>query len=340
MNHRTTGIFLFLSSVIIVCWLLRLLQVVFIPLVMAIFISILLSPLVARLTRLRLPHVLAVTLAIFVAVAVTYLGAMFIFKNLASFQGEFPRYETRIKNMISKAKALSKLEVGPINQETVRAEINRLSLSGIVGGVLNSALSFFTYLLFTIIFALYFLLGSRSFPHKVRRAFPPDRAEAVIQSLRDITHQVQRYILLKTLTSILTGGCMLVLCLAFGIDFAVTWSFFAILLNFIPTIGMFIAGLAPPVMALIQYGSWSMVFWIVVISLVIFMTLGNFLEPKVLGESVNLSPLVALLSLLFWGWLWGPAGMFVAIPVTALIKSTCDHVEGLRPIGVLMGREV
>ena len=132
---------------------------------------------------------------------------------------------------------------------------------------------------------------------------------------------------------------MVVVCLIFGIDFAVTWGFFTALLNFIPTIGVFAACIPPPLMVLIQDGSWGTVFWVVLCLFAVMMTLGNIVEPIILGDSVNLSPLVALLAIIFWGWLWGPAGMLVSIPITALIKFTCDHVAGLKPVGVLMGGE-
>jgi predicted PurR-regulated permease PerM len=179
-------------------------------------------------------------------------------------------------------------------------------------------------------------MGSPKLPDKIRKAFPAEQAHTINQAVSSISVQVQRYIWAKTFTSIITGASMLLLCLIFSIDFAVTWGFFMFLLNYIPTIGPLIGAIPPLLVLLIKTGSWVHVVWAAVIMLAVFLTLGNYIEPVILGESVNLSPLVALCAIIFWGWLWGPAGMLVAVPITAVFKFTCDNVSILKPLGVLM----
>lgn len=339
MTNRVLTVFLGLSVAVIICWLLQVLKFVFLPIVMAVFITFLLNPLVKLLTRFKVPLFLAVTLTIMVAMLVGHLAGTILLSRLVAFQDQFPKYEIRLSEMISQAKELQDLSLGPINADSIRRELGKLSLSSTVGSALNSFFTFLTYILFTIVLVIYFLMGSPSMPNKIRRAFSQDRAERINNSMENISRQVRRYILAKTMTSILTGGIVTGICLAFQIDFPVTWGFFTFLLNFIPTIGVFIACVPIPVMSLIQYGDWAGVLWITLILIAVMMTLGNLIEPKILGDSVNLSPLVVLFSLIIWGWLWGPAGMIVAVPITALLKSTCDHIDGLRPVGVLLGRE-
>ncbi len=95
----------------------------------------------------------------------------------------------------------------------------------------------------------------------------------------------------------------------------------------------------PTLVAVIQFADWIMPLWVLITLAVVLTVMGNFIEPRILGESVNLSPLAALFALIFWGWMWGAAGMVIAVPLTAMIKFTLDHIDGLRPLGVMMGGE-
>ena len=337
MPQRSLTIFLGLAITILMGWLLMTLRFVFLPLVLAVFITFLLTPLVNWLTRRKIPLFIASAVTIILAVMVLYLTGTMVLKSLVAFQSEFPKYELQIQGMVGRAEQLADLNIGPLTNERLREELSRLSLSSVVGSILNSFFSFLTYLVFTFVFVIYFLTGSPRLPEKIKRSFSPQRAETINQAVNSIGRQVQRYIWAKTLTSIITGGLMIIICLIFKVDFPITWGFFTFLLNWIPTLGVFIASIPPPILVLISTGSWVTALWVVVILSAVFLTLGNYIEPIILGESVNLSPLMALFALIFWGWLWGPAGMIVAVPVTAMVKFTCDNVEELRPLGVLMG---
>ena len=123
-----------------------------------------------------------------------------------------------------------------------------------------------------------------------------------------------------------------------GVDFAVTWGALAFFLNFIPTVGSIVASIPPILLALIQFYPS---FWPGIITLFSVMTIqlgmGNALAPKLMGDHLNLSPVVVLLSLLFWGWLWGIVGALLSIPIAAAIKIVCENIETLHPISVMMG---
>ena len=338
MITRAQSVFLGLASAVIIGWLLQVLKFVMLPAVIAAFITFLLIPMVSWLTRRKVPHALASSIAIILTVLLIYLLGNIVLQSLVSFQEQFPNYETRINEMISRVENLAHLEIGPINNDRLKQELGRLSLSSVVGSILNSFFTFLTYLVFTLVFAIFFLLGSTKLPKKIELAFKPDQAARINEAIENISRQVQKYIWAKTITSIITGASMTAACLGFGVDFPITWGFFTFLLNFIPTVGVIAASIMPPIVHLVQYGSLGTTLWLIAVLLTVFLALGNIVEPWILGDSVNISPLVALLSLIFWGWLWGPAGMIVAVPVTASIKFSCDHVEGLRPIGVMMGR--
>ena len=337
MRDRFLTLFAGIGLLVIIGWLLKVLMFVFLPLVIAVFISFLLNPLVAWLTRHKVPLSLAVALTLFLASCVLFLAGTMVLNSLVSFQDEFPRYENKIESMVTRARQIQKINIGPLNQERLQVELSRLSLSSAAGYILNSFFSFLTYLLFTLVFVIYFLVGSPKVAAKINQAFSPPQAATVNRALENITHQVQKYIWAKTLTSIVTGGMMIIVCLIYDVDFAITWGFFTFLLNFVPTIGVFFASIPPPLVALINSGSWITALWVALTLTAVMLALGNIIEPRILGESVNLSPLVALLALIFWGWLWGPAGMIIAVPLTSMFKFTCDHVGALRPLGVLMG---
>jgi predicted PurR-regulated permease PerM len=123
-----------------------------------------------------------------------------------------------------------------------------------------------------------------------------------------------------------------------GVDFAVTWGALAFFLNFIPTVGSIMASIPPILLALVQFYPSL---WPGIITLITVMTIqlgmGNALAPKVMGDQLNLSPVVVLLSLLFWGWLWGIVGALISIPIAAAIKIICENIETLHPISVMMG---
>jgi predicted PurR-regulated permease PerM len=336
-NNKLITVFFSLALTIVVVWLLKMLQFVFLPLVLATFVAFLLNPLVMKLTRIKVPHPLAVTVAVLVGVLAVYLLGTIVSTSLTSFQRDLPRYERKIQDTIDQVQKLTEINVGPLTNQRLRRELNKWSVSPLIGYVVGSFLTLASLTLFTFVFTIYFLAGTPKLPHKIRQAFPPALAETINQAIENITDQVQKFIMAKTLTSFITGGMMVVVCLLFGVDFAITWGFFMFLLNWIPTIGVLAACVPPPVLLLIATGNWPLVFWLVVVEMIVFQTLGTYIEPKILGDSVNLSPLVALLALIFWGWIWGPAGMIVGVPVTALLKFTFDNLDSLRPVGALMG---
>jgi predicted PurR-regulated permease PerM len=145
------------------------------------------------------------------------------------------------------------------------------------------------------------------------------------------------YLFLQLVISLATGVIVWFSLSLIGVDFAVTWGAMAFFLNFIPTVGSILASVPPILVALVQFPSiWPAVGTAVVL-LMIQMTIGNVVAPKVLGERLNLSPVVVLISLVFWGWLWGVVGALLSVPIASAIKIVCGNVEPLRPISILMG---
>ena len=188
------------------------------------------------------------------------------------------------------------------------------------------------------IFLVFLLLGKPYFNYKVKKAFAPLYATRIISILNSIAGEIGRYLSVQFLISLATGILVWLALMFLGVQFAITWGALAFLLNFIPTVGSIIASVPPVLLALVQFhpSYWQSIATLLVL-LTIQMSIGNVLAPKVLGDQLNLSPVVVLLSLVFWGWLWGIAGAILSVPIASAVKIVCEHIEPLHPIAVMMG---
>ncbi len=182
------------------------------------------------------------------------------------------------------------------------------------------------------------LLGKPYFQSKIERAFPDSQGETVNRVTVSIASQISRYLYIKLMLSLLTGALVWGVLRVMGVDFPITWAVLAFLLNFIPTVGSIVATVPPVLLALVQfYPNLWMAGAVLLVLALIQQVIGNFVEPKLMGENLNLSPVVILLSLVFWGWLWGITGALLSVPIAAAIKIVCENIEMLQPISVLMG---
>ena len=334
---RVRTVFLFLAVAMIIGWLLVNLKFIFLPLLLALFGTFLLSPPADWLHRRGAPRPLAAALTLAAAAALIWLGGRYIAGSFMAFSDGFPKYEQRLAFLVGQARELTD-HFPFLTADRLKAALSGASLAGLVGDTLNSFVTVIGYLLVTLIFLMYFLPAYPLIPAKLRRAFPDQRGPLLCRAFEIIGRQVQSYIQAKTVTSLITGLGVALTCLAFGVDFALTWGVFAAALNFVPTIGALLSALPPAAVCFIQpeLGGLSTALWLAaVLALVMFLT-GNILEPLILGQSVNLSPTASLLALFLWGWLWGAVGMIIAVPAMAVVKFTCDNVASLRPLGVLL----
>ena len=184
------------------------------------------------------------------------------------------------------------------------------------------------------------MLGGRdSLMIRVKGAFSERRSEELISIVKSIENQVQHYLVLKTFVSFLTAVISGLIIYAGGFDFLLFSVLLIFILNFIPNIGSVIATAFPILTGLLKYG-FSMKVLIVSVGLMLTqMIVGNVIEPKFAGKNLDISPMVILISLIFWGYVWGITGMMLAVPLTSAIKIIFAHVELLKPISKLMSAE-
>jgi predicted PurR-regulated permease PerM len=189
-----------------------------------------------------------------------------------------------------------------------------------------------------VLFVVFFLFEAVFIMRKLDLAFENKRAGQIKKISIDVASQISRYLSLKFVISLVTGVIVAAGLRLVNLEFAVVWGIIQFILNFIPNIGSIAAGIGATLFALIQF--WPNPAPVVVVGLIMLgtnMIIGNVLEPKIMGDNLGLSPIVVLMSLLIWGWLWGFAGMILAVPMMVIIKIVCENIEVLEPISILLG---
>ncbi len=308
-------------------------QSVFLPLVIAWLLSYILSPVVRFLTNRRIPFSLAIVVVLVILLVVALLGGSFLSSRVASFVQTFPVYYERLANIVRDVSPRVGLPADIVDLNDWGVEIRSYLLS-----LTRPVLTLTSKTVMVVIILVFILIGSPYTEYKVRKAFSAQSCDRVLLILASISKQIGRFLSVMTLISAFTGFCVWVALTALGVDFAATWGILAFMLNFIPTVGSIVASIPPILVAVVQfYPNTLLALAVAGALLVIQFTLGNILTPKVMGDNLNLSPVVILVSLLFWGWLWGVAGALLSMPIAAIIRIVCENVKQLNMLSVLMG---
>jgi predicted PurR-regulated permease PerM len=332
-RNKISFIFLGILVLVAVGVVLKYAGAAVLPLIIAWLVSFLIGPVVNFMTDRKVPATLAVFIVLIFLIGIIYLSGTFLYTRLTAFAAAYPEYHTRMTELIATLTERLNLGFDPLAGINWGQNVGRflVTLSG-------SLFAFASKLILVIIFLFFILLGKPFFKYKLRKTFPDERAVQLSHITLSITGQIRRYLSWQFVISFCTG-CLVWLALSLiGVDFAVTWGALAFFLNFIPTVGSIAASIPPILLALIQFypSLWPGVITFFSL-LTIQLSIGNGIAPKVLGDQLNLSPVVILLSLLFWGWLWGIVGALLSIPITAAIKIVCENIEPLQPISVMMG---
>lgn len=188
-----------------------------------------------------------------------------------------------------------------------------------------------------LVYILFLLIEQRSFEHKLHRLLPdPVHAARARNVLHEIERRIETYLRIKTLMSVLTGGCSYAVLAFFGVDYAGFWALLIFLLNYIPNIGSILGVVFPTLLALVQFDDLFRTLVMAGLLASLQVVIGNLLEPKLMGQRLNLSPLVIIVSLAFWGSVWGVAGLFLSVPLTMMIAIACAQVRTLRPVAIML----
>ncbi|MBN1475553.1 AI-2E family transporter [Candidatus Sumerlaeota bacterium] len=328
-DQRLQTICLLTLSAIALAAALHWLSSVLIPFTLAIFLAIALSPVINfQVRRLRFPRPLAVLITILLVFLFSAVVGQVVLSSMRQLVANADIYQQRVEELLQETTSsplLQRLGVDP------ESEINLVSLlpSGFISAALRAATNLSVEILssgmLVMIFVLFLLIGGKT------------RSEPAPGVWGEIDTSVKQYVVTKIILSVTTGVLVGLIFAILGIDFALVFGFLAFLLNFIPTIGSIIATVLPiPVVLLTPEITWVGIALAIALPGAVQFLIGNIIEPKVMGDSLDLHPVTILLALMLWGILWGIVGMLLAVPIAAVMKILFQRLEVTRPIAQLM----
>ncbi len=324
-------------------FILKELQSILLPLFMAIIISFLFEPFYKWMKSKKVPSAVAIVIIVVTILIIANLSSVFIYTSIISFNDELPKYVQKSEQIIKSSDAfIQSLGVSPSYKKSIDVTkmLNGEKIAGIVGGLISGIAGLFTNFILILIYVIFLLTEFGSIKKRVQKAFNSDRAIKVNETLNDILSDVRKYIVGKTLINLAHAMTVLIVFWIFGLDFALIWGLLTFILAYIPNIGSLIATVLPFLTALMQYDNIFTPLILLAIMAVSGSMYGNIVEPKILGDKLNLSPILLLFSLIFWGYLWGIVGMILSVPVMSMIKIVLSKFESTRPISILMSYEV
>jgi predicted PurR-regulated permease PerM len=306
---------------------------ILVPVLFSAFLAVLAIPPVNWLQSKRVPDWLAVTIVFVGVIGGFVLVSMLVGSSIASFSENLPTYKERLVGMTASWFVWLEDQGVEISTETLLAQIDAGKAADLAGAMVASIGSLLSDTAFVLLTTAFIMAEATGLPRKMQAALG-DQYD--VERFRGIMSDIHEYLSIKTNISLVTGLLAGVLCWAVGIDYAVLWGVIAFLLNYIPNIGSIIAAIPAILLGFVQFG-WERSLVVLIGYLIINTIMGNIIEPRVTGRRLGLSSLVVFLSLVFWGWVWGPLGMFLSVPLTMLVKILLENSDDLKWIAVLLG---
>lgn len=342
---------------------LRELSNIFVPFVIAYFLFFVFSPLNTFLRKIKFPLFSIILLDIIITFLFSWGISKIIIDSFLSFSESLPIYEAKLNAIVRNTSAATGITDPFFTNFAFQNILTKINYEVLLGNVFTSTFSVMGNILFILFFFVFVVSGHDSLFEVIKNRYveiktrmkikkeiqtnPADEEndssfastdkvfmqikdneeEKISETLKSMTQQIQRYVITKIGMNLGAGVTIGIVLSIFGLDFAIIWGVFVFLFNFIPTIGSAVALIAPVLMALIQSESIGYTLLIAGLIAVLQTVFFNLLEPMILGKRLNLNPLVILLSLLIWGYIWGIVGMLLSVPLTAIIKIILSNSE-------------
>jgi predicted PurR-regulated permease PerM len=329
------GVLIQLAAFVVVIAGLKAAQDIVLMILVAGFIAVAVAPPIFLLERKGLPFPLALGLVMAAVFAVFGTMAGVVGASANNFTAQLPVYENRVREGIARTTSfLSDYGVELALEQQVRDLLDPGQVMSLAAGLFTGLGGLLANSFLIFIMVIFLLLEVSTFPTKLQIAFR-DQGKTVGR-FRQLGASVNRYLVIKTWVSLLTGVVAGVLCWAIGVDFALLWGLLAFLLNYVPNVGSIIAAVPPVLLALVQLGPGQAIA-VLVGYVILNNVLGNFVEPRFMGEGLGLSAFAVLLSLVFWGWVLGPVGMLLSIPLTMAVKIAMEEQPQTRWLALMLG---
>jgi len=340
--HSGRAIFFLMVFICIIAAaaVLKIASSVILPFTIAAFLAFVMFPLIQALDKIKCPRIISILLVIIIIVSGLYVFGVVLITSGRMIVEQYPQYEGRIKiiyDWIANLFDLPNDEAVSLwqnlwDQVAIRSWVRHFTFS-----LSNISVRFLSSAVLVVLFMVFILMEASIFRKKLITAFRK-RIGRIDRMGNEVITQVSRYLGAKFLISLANGVIFAVAFYFIGLEFAIVWGVVQFLLNFIPTLGSIVAGVVISLFALLQF--WpdpAPIILIVAIVLSVNMILGNILDPKIIGDHLGISPLIILASLSIWGYIWGFAGMVIAVPMTVIIKIICENIPIMEPVSILLG---
>ena len=330
-----TGAIVSAAAFVIVVLGMQMAKVLIVPFLLASFLALITVRPMLWLQSHRVPAAVAVLIIVSVIALILSLVGVIVGTSLAEFTAALPVYQARLDAIV---KGLFEFIAERFDDETsiegLRDIVDPGMAMTVVATTLNALREVLTNVLLIVLTMIFILLEASSLPTKVAVALGRERGS--LAGSNSFLDNLGRYLGIKTLISIVTGLAAGLLTWVIGLDFPLLWAMLAFLLNYIPTIGSIIAAIPAVLLAVVQLG-FGGAFATAVGFMVINVIFGNLLEPRMMGRGVGISPLVVFVGIFFWGWVLGPVGMLLSVPLTMSLKMALEGDERTRWIAILLG---
>jgi AI-2 transport protein TqsA len=335
---QSTGVqaLLTMAAFVVVVAGMKAAQPLLVPFLLAIFLSVLSMPPLFWLQRRGMPSALAVLLIVLVLIGIGVFAGVVVGTQAEDFTRDLPAYQARLREQAFVVTQWLRGHDINVSNDLLREQFDPGAAIRLAGTLLSSFSAVLTNAFLILLTVVFILSEASGFPAKIRAAFnEPDRS---LQQMGTIGMNINRYVAIKTMASLATGLVVAVWLAVLGVDYPLLWGTLAFLLNYVPNIGSIIAAVPGVLFALVQLGPGSA--GLTALGYVaVNVGIGNFLEPRFQGQGVGLSTLVVFLSLVFWGWVLGPVGMLLSVPLTMALKIGLGNREDTRWLSVLLGRD-
>ncbi len=324
---RTNNFYLMVLAFVAITVALIYTKTIMVPLVISFFLFSIISLLNKWFNeKLRFPRPLAMTVTVVLFLLIATVTTLFLVNSVENFIKSSSIYQEKIAAFITWLRDyLDGLGI-EFKASTLRKELLNSSSFNILSNITGGAFGLVGNLVLIVVFTLFLLAGGR-----------PAQSHPLVA---EIHVKVARYLSTKFLMSLTTGILVGVILVIFGVDLALMFGVLTFLLNFIPSIGSIVATLLPLPIILLQFGLGWKIYVILALTGSVQLTIGNIIEPKIMGENLNLHPVVVLFFLVFWGLVWGVPGMFLAVPITAIIKIVMERIDATRDYAKILTGEI
>ena len=306
------------------------------PIVVAALISVIINATISRVEGFGFPKWSSLLFAVIGICVFILLIAYSFYIQIDSIMESIPLYKERITVLLERLATW----IGPGLMTEIESALRKIDLGGFISKIADSTGSIMGNFGLIILYVA-FLQAERGklLPKFAKLVTDPDRQPEILGIMRKVSLGVRRYLWIKTVISLLTGGVSYLILFWLNVDFSGIWGILIFLLNYIPTIGSILGVLLPTLFGLVQFDSLWPVIQIVVFLGIIQFIIGNIIEPKFMGHTLNLSPFVVLVSLSLWGTIWGLEGMLLSVPITASTMIICSYVPSMKWIAVLLSSD-